>query len=421
MNNVLMIGGGVSGQAVAELADALQISCRIVNDSINGNDDPETIFNNVDLVVVSPGVLPTSGLYNEAVKRKLEIISELEFGIRYFPGKMVAVTGTNGKTTTVELTGFLLNKLGVQAITAGNIGLPLSAVSAQIVRGELPEAEALTAVLEISSFQLEHTHKLPLLAAVLLNVESDHINRYPGGMAEYRSVKERIFNEVAPEKRFYGMTMSGKNHCGDFSINNNALFCQGELLLDLQKTAFKAPHNQENLLAALSLCQSVIGNLAEKCEPLREALGEFKTGDHRISTVGVFNGVTYIDDSKATNPAAVIAAVKSLEAVPRGNIILIAGGLDKDMDFSVLATLRDYLKKVIVYGRCGANVAAAFAGKNEIFDAGNDFSLVVSEAVKSASAGDIVLLSPAAASMDMFKDYKARGNEFARLVKDLAG
>ena len=129
----------------------------------------------------------------------------------------------------------------------------------------------------------------------------------------------------------------------------------------------------------------------------------------------------YIDDSKATNPAAVIAAVKSLEAVPRGNIILIAGGLDKDMDFSVLATLSVYLKKVIVYGRCGANVAAAFAGKNEIFDAGNDFALVVSEAVKSASPGDIVLLSPAAASMDMFKDYKARGNEFARLVKDLAG
>ena len=350
MQNILMIGGGVSGQAVAELAEALNITCRIVNDVQNGSDDFDKLFDKVDLVVVSPGVLPTSVLYNEALKRKLEVISELELGIRYFPGKMVAVTGTNGKTTTVELTGFLLDKLGVQAVTAGNIGLPLSAVSAQIMRGELPQGGDLTAVLEISSFQLEHTHKLPLLAAVLLNVESDHINRYPGGMAEYRMVKERIFTEVAPEKRFYGMSMTGKNNSGNFSVADNALYCQDRLLLDLRETAFKATHNQENLLAALSLCNSVI-DLESKLDVLVQALQEFKTGDHRITTVAEIGGVTYIDDSKATNPAAVIAAVKSLEASPRRNIILIAGGLDKDMDFLPLASLTDYLKKVIVYGR----------------------------------------------------------------------
>ena len=213
-----MIGGGVSGKAVAELSDALNVKCRIVNDAETINTDLDSIFADVDLVVVSPGVLPTSRLYNGAVERKIEVISELELGIRFFPGKMLAITGTNGKTTTVELTEFILNKLDVRAIAAGNIGLPLSAVAAQIVRGEIAEAEKLIAVLEVSSFQLEHTSGIPAEAAVLLNVESDHINRYPGGMAEYQAVKERIFAQVADERCFRGISMCKQNYCGDFEI-----------------------------------------------------------------------------------------------------------------------------------------------------------------------------------------------------------
>ncbi|MBR2358738.1 MAG: UDP-N-acetylmuramoyl-L-alanine--D-glutamate ligase [Lentisphaeria bacterium] len=417
MKKILMIGGGVSGQAVMALAEALQISCRIVSDS-DDIADMNGSFDGVDLVVVSPGVLPTSRLYNEAVKRNIEVISELELGIRYFPGRLLAVTGTNGKTTTVELTGFLLNKLDIPAIAAGNIGLPLSAVSAAILRGETADGKNLTAVLEVSSFQLEHTSNLPAKGAVLLNVESDHINRYPGGLAEYRAVKERIFKDVAPENRFYGISMSKKNSCGIFALQDNVLYANGQVLLDLKQTAFAAEHNQENLMAALSLV-SCLTDPGKALELLKNALCEFKTGDHRISLVAEKNGVKYIDDSKATNPAAVIAAVKSLSAAPAGNILLIAGGLDKDMDFSALAALSKYIKKVIVYGRCGSCVAEAFAGKNDVFDAGNDFALAVTEAHKAAGYGDIVLLSPAAASMDMFKDYKERGNCFAQLVKEL--
>ena len=411
-----MIGGGVSGQAVMELANALQINCRLVSDNEVLNESLENIFEGIDLVIVSPGVLPSSRLYNEAVRRNIEVISELEFGIRHFSGRMLAITGTNGKTTTVELTEFLLNKSGIHAIAAGNIGLPLSAVAARMLRGEIAKDQELVAVLEVSSFQLEHTRFLPAKAAVLLNVESDHINRYPGGMAEYRAIKERIFANVAPENRFYGMSMSGKNSNGVFSLQNNTLYINGKNLLDLSKTAFKAPHNQENLLAALSLC-SCVCDLTRDLERLKAALCDFKTGDHRISLVAEINSVKYIDDSKATNPAAVIAAVKSLMPTPRGNIILIAGGLDKDMDFSVLGSLIPYIRKVIVYGRCGGRVAEAFEGKNPIFNAQNDFALAVAEARNTAESGDIVLLSPAAASMDMFKDYKERGDCFARLVK----
>ena len=419
MNNILMIGGGVSGRAVAELAEALNIKCRIVNDIETVDCELDEVFSGVDQVVVSPGVLPTSRLYIGAVERKISVISELELGMRHFPGKCVAVTGTNGKTTTVELTEFILKKLGRSVVAAGNIGLPLSAVAAQIIRGEIKEAEKLFAVLEVSSFQLEHTHYLPAEAAVLLNIESDHINRYPGGLAEYRSVKERIFQQVPPEKCFYGCTMTGKAESGMFRIADGMLYCGEKKVVELSKTALNALHNRENLLAALSLVQALLPLEEHLCE-LAGILKEFKTGDHRISLVTEINGVKYIDDSKATNPAAVIAAVKSLRTVPAKDIVLIAGGLDKDMDFSPLSSLADYLRKVIVYGRCKDAVAAAFTGKVEVFDADCNFALAVDHASEIALAGDIVLLSPAAASMDMFKDYKERGNIFADLVRKLS-
>ena len=158
-------------------------------------------------------------------------------------------------------------------------------------------------------------------------------------------------------------------------------------------------------------------------EKLAETLKNFKAGKHRIEQFEfTFEGKKLIgvDDSKATNPAAVIAAVKSLAAEPARNIILIAGGLDKAMDFAPLGALTPYLRKVIVYGQCGQAVAAAFAGCNvEIFDAQTNFALAVEHARNAAVPGDTVLLSPAAASMDMFKDYKERGNVFAETVRNL--
>ncbi len=419
MKSILMIGGGVSGKAVAGLAEALNIKCRVVNDAEMVNSDLDEVFSGVDQVVVSPGVLPASRLYQGAVERKKSVISELELGMRHFPGKCVAVTGTNGKTTTVELTEFILKKLGRAVVAAGNIGLPLSAVAAQILRGEINDPENLIAVLEVSSFQLEHTHYLPAEAAVLLNIESDHINRYPGGLVEYRSVKERIFQQVPPEKCFYGCTMTGKAEAGMFRIAGDMLCCGENKVVELSSTALNALHNRENLLAALGLVQALLPLEKHLCE-LAGILQEFKTGDHRISLVTQINGVKYIDDSKATNPAAVIAAVKSLRTVPAKDIVLIAGGLDKDMDFSPLSSLADYLRKVIVYGRCKDSVAAAFTGKVEVFDAENNFALAVDHASEIAHSGDTVLLSPAAASMDMFKDYKERGNVFADLVRKLS-
>ena len=412
-----MIGGGVSGKAVASLAEVLRVKCRVVSDAETANENLDNIFAGVDLVVVSPGVLPTSRLYLGAVERNISVISELELGMRYFPGKCVAVTGTNGKTTTVELTEFILKKLGSEVAAAGNIGLPLSEVAAGIIKNKT-SAEKMFAVLEVSSFQLEHTYDLPLAGAVLLNVESDHINRYPGGMAEYRAVKERIFRQAPEDKRFFGCSMTGEKRCSIFSIADGMVFCNDKCVAALADTALAAEHNQENLLAALALVQTLLP-LENRLEELAAALKDFKTGDHRISFVCEKKFVKYIDDSKATNPAAVIAAVKTLSPEPAGNIVLIAGGLDKDMDFMPLQAIANYLRKVVVYGRCKDQVAKAFTNCVEIFDAGNDFALAVKNAAGAALPGDVVLLSPAAASMDMFKDYKERGNVFAQLAKDL--
>ena len=417
MDSILMIGGGVSGRAVAALAEAAGIRCRVVSDAETVNDELDAIFTGVSLAVVSPGVLPTSRLYLGAVERKIDVVSELELGMRYFPGKCVAVTGTNGKTTTVELTEFILKKLGAEVVAAGNIGLPLSEVSAGIIKNKT-NAVNMFAVLEVSSFQLEHTFNLPLAGAVILNVESDHINRYPGGMAEYRAVKERIFRQAPADKRFFGCSMTGKKRCDIFSIADGMVFCNDKCITALADTALAAEHNQENLLAALGLVQTLLP-LENRLEELGNALKEFKTGDHRISFVCEKKSVKYIDDSKATNPAAVIAAVKTLAPEPVGNIVLIAGGLDKDMDFMPLQAISKYLRKVVVYGRCKDQVAKAFVSCMDVFDAGNDFAQAVKNASEAALPGDIVLLSPAAASMDMFKDYKERGNVFAQLAQNL--
>ncbi len=414
---ILIVGRGASGNAAQALADALKIPAATVSDAEVGGRDFNGVFDGVTLVVVSPGVTPQSPLLRESHRRGLTVISELKFGALHFPGRMLAVTGTNGKTTTVELATYLLERLGFHARYAGNIGRPLSELSAQAVRDRRDDPDAL-AVVEVSSFQLEYTHELGAEAAVILNVESDHLNRYPGGMSEYRAVKERIFDGVKPENRLYGISMrEASRNPAYFSIVNDTLHYGHTSLLKLSDTALNAPHNQENLLAALELIARVVPLAGREAE-LAAAIGGFKTGEHRLSEVATVRGVRYIDDSKATNPAAVIAALRTLAPEPAGNIVLLAGGLDKAMDFTPLGAFAPCLRKLIVYGACGAAVAQALAGRLEIYHAVS-FEDAFAAAHAAAKPGDIVLLSPAAASMDMFKDYKARGDAFARLVRQL--
>ena len=402
---VLILGGGVSGQAAARLCRALGYDFSIL-------DDREcSILPDGDLVVASPGVHPLrSHLYAQAEKSDKPFVSELEFGFDHLGIPALAITGTNGKTTTTELTGALLASQGLRSVCCGNIGRPVSDVAAEM--REAGEKLYDVAVIEVSSFQLELSPRFAPVAAALLNLESDHEDRYRGGFAEYARVKRSIFDRVAPENRVYGLTMP--DPCRRrVTFEDGKLLIDGKFFIDTAETTLDAAHNRENLAAALELVLRAVPN--PDLEKLAAAVKAFSPGAHRIEVVARKNGVSYIDDSKGTNPAAVVAAVHSITA---GKIVILLGGLGKGMDFSRLGEIVPRLRAAVVYGEARHTIAAVLknAGFAEISDAGCDFDAAFSRAVSFAKNGDTVLLSPACASMDMFKNYEERGNAFRALA-----
>ncbi len=414
MKNCLILGGGLSGKAAGRLAEALGYSVTILADSPEL--DAAAAVTAADLIVTSPGVKPlTSPLWKAALRRacegKCEFLGELEFGFRHWPGKVLAITGTNGKTTTTELTVALLRAVGVDAHPAGNIGFPLSDLAADRMAGILA-ADALP-VIEVSSFQLERADTFAPFAAVLLNLESDHTDRYAGGFEEYVAVKKQVFDRVAETNRIYGLSMSSPVPRRVTLYGEAMMIDEDEVLIDLGNTALSAPHNRENLAAAVELCLRVLPVETVLSSAFRLAVHTFQPGRHRLEFLGEYDGIRFVNDSKATNPASTVAALRAT----RGTVVLLLGGLDKEMDFSPLAAFADRIRFAVLYGECRAKIAAALPESIATADCGMDFALAVNTARKHAQSGDAVLLSPACASMDMFRDYKERGDCFAELVR----
>lgn len=396
--NVVIIGRGVSGQAAAKLCRKLDYDCRIVEDRT------DKVLPPADLIVTSPGVFPLkSELYRQALASGTEFIGEMEFAFRHFKNRILAVTGTNGKTTTTELTTFLLNALDCPAVSAGNIGMPL----AELCLTAMTE----TAVVEVSNFQLERAPTFAPLAAVLLNLASDHEDRYPGGFAEYCAVKRRIFTHVPPENRIYGLSFDVPSR--RVTAENGRLLIDGTSVLDLAETRLAAPHNTENLAAATELLLRVLPPEKLTDGRFAEAVKSFHPGCHRIETVADKDGILFVNDSKATNPAAVLAAAN---AVNRPLVILL-GGLDKGMDFTPLAALAGRIRTAVLYGQSAPKIAAVLERKVPCISCGRDFEKAFRAAAAAARSGDCVLLSPACASMDMFKNYQERGDLFRRLAQ----
>jgi UDP-N-acetylmuramoylalanine--D-glutamate ligase len=416
-----IIGLGLSGTAAGRLATALGNEAVYFADS-QGSEAPSGIFSDCGLLVVSPGVPPESQLYTAAVASNIEIVSELEFGARNFSGDLLAITGTNGKTTTTELTTHLFQALGVNAIAAGNIGLPLCDICADILLGKF--SERVLPVVEVSSFQLERCSRFNAYAAVLLNIASDHLNRYHGNITEYAEVKTRIFNLVPEARRILGMSLSSDNEfksilpiCKGNAIvsDNGKILLNGNVIIDQSETNLHGSHNLENLSAALELVRVYFDAAALFKPELRRAIINFMPGRHRLEKVAEIDGITFINDSKSTNPASTIAALRTLSAPDRHNVNLLLGGLDKAMDFTSLRNFSSYINKAYIYGQCRHKIFAVLQSccPCEIYDSFEDAT--------NAAAGDaaedyIVLLSPACASMDMFKDYQARGDYFHKLV-----
>lgn len=376
-----------------------------------------------DLVVLSPGVDPRTECIATAREQGVEIIGDIELFARFAKAPIVAITGSNGKSTVTTLVSQMAETAGKQVKTGGNIGTP----ALDLLDGEIPDFY----VLELSSFQLETVRSLNALAATVLNVSPDHLDRYDS-LTAYREAKQRIFNgdgvriinlddaqvAVMRDDASQQLTFSLTDSQADFHLIQEAgeqwIAQRHEKLLQTDQLAITGAHNYANALAALALASV----MALPMPAMLTALSQFKGLPHRCRLVRLHQGVRWLNDSKATNVGATMAAIQGLAA--RGPIILIAGGQAKGQDFTPLtAVLSEAVKAVVLIGE-DASAIAACVPASVIFQDADSLQHAVAIAADEAEAGDAVLMSPACASFDMFKGFADRGEQFEQLVRGLA-
>lgn len=420
---VLIVGFGRSGQAAARYCAAQGAQVTVTDNGpstqfaevlpsftplklqTHFGAHPEACFIEADLIVVSPGV-PDLPQLTAARAQGTPVVGELELAVQEIKAPIVAITGTNGKSTTTALIGHLLSEGGLRTVVAGNIGTPLLDL--------LPEARSAQAVvLEVSSYQLETTPSLKPQIAILLNITPDHLDRY-GSMDRYVLAKALILRNQGPEDVcIYNssdpLVMQVMQSCRArklaFSIEKSPVPYQ------LSDTTLTGLHNFENMIAATMAAQVMgVSDAA-----IRQGLKTFQGLPHRLQLVRERHGVKYFDDSKGTNVAAV---VKSLAGFSEP-VHLIAGGLGKGSSYQELRQpVRDHVKTLILMGQ------AAHDMKDELGDLAqtltvDSMALAVKAASDRARPGEVVLLSPACASFDMFRDYAERGDQFIKCVMEL--
>jgi len=379
-----------------------------------------TLLDGVAQVVISPGLSLREPVATEALSRGLPVVGDIELFAREAQAPVAAVTGTNGKSTVTALLAEIASAAHCPAIAGGNLGEP----ALDLLERPVPRLY----VLELSSFQLETTYSLETVTATVLNVTPDHMDRY-GSVAEYAAAKARIFDGCAvavinaddplvrdmPRAGQRVISFSLEDPGADYSLVRTpepALCCRGEALLPVSAMRLQGTHNVANALAALAMCEA----LGLPRGPVLEALAAFGGLAHRTQWVADVDGVRYVNDSKGTNVGATLAAVSGLA----GPLVLIAGGDGKGQDFRPLrAAFSGKVRHVVLIGRDADALARALDGvcSTEI---ARDMRAAVLATRTAAREGDTVLLSPACASLDMFRDYAHRGDEFAAVVRSLA-
>lgn len=378
--------------------------------------DAERDSSHYEMVVLSPGIDPTSPLATNFSSRNIETIGELELGWRSANTPVVAITGTNGKTTTTELLAQMLNACGQRTIACGNIGKPLSEVAR-----EGRQFDVLT--VEVSSFQLETITTFRPSISVWLNFAPDHLDRYRS-LGEYRAAKLRIFDyqtaddvavvnavEELPEIKARRITFSAYTDQADFRLAGGAIVYQGTPVLRLSDTKLRGSHNIENLMATLAVGLTRGLSFEQMVPPLCA----YDPRPHRCEFVREIEGVGYINDSKATNLAAVEKALLS-QGKP---VVLIAGGKDKGFDFDTLRPLvAEKVRATILIGEMADRICRDWSQVVECQIA-HSLADAVERAHRTAKSGETVLFSPGTSSFDMFKSYADRGDQFRALVHAL--
>lgn len=433
--NIAVLGAGLSGSAAALLLRLEGAQVTVLDSADEKNLLKSTIDNlraqdvrvicgptavaaatPYRMAVLSPGIDPASPLVRNLSSRGITIIGELELGWGSCEIPVIAVTGTNGKTTTTELLAQMLNACGQRTIACGNIGKPLS----EVARENQPY-DVLT--VEVSSFQLETICTFHPSISLWLNFAPDHLDRYRS-VAEYRAAKLRIFEnqtdadvavvnaiEKIPNIRPRTITFSAYANSGDFRVSEGAILYRDESVLRLADTKLRGLHNIENLMATLAVGMARGLAFQEMVPPLCA----YEPRPHRCEFVREVNGVAYVNDSKATNLDAVEKALRT-QTKP---VILIAGGKDKGFSFDPLRSLvKEKVRSTILIGEIAESISRSWAGavKSEIASSLAD---AVDRAHASAKPGETVLFSPGTSSFDMFKSYADRGDQFCALVRAL--
>lgn len=430
---VVVLGMGESGRAAAELlrekgADVIirdsQMNARI--ERVAARLQPQGIRVEVqerhftpcrfDLGVLSPGIDPSVPLVNQLRAQKVPMVGEIELAWRFCEKPVVAITGTNGKSTTTELVAAVLAAGGKRTEACGNIGKPFS----DVVRNA-EELDAIT--LEVSSFQLEAIETFRPRVAIFLNFAPDHLDRYRS-MEEYWKAKLRIFENQGREdfaivnsdlelpvlaaKR---ITINAYGRGADYTFRNGWLCRGGEQIVRQSDTSLTGPHNAENQLAALAL-----GDIyGIERGAILAALGSYQALPHRCEKVRELEGVVYINDSKATNLHSLESALQGME-IP---CVLIAGGKDKGFDYTAIKELVGrHVADAVLIGEAQSRMLDAWGQRTKCHRA-SDLAEAVSMSRRLARAGQTVLLSPGCSSYDMFKNFEERGQIFRDLVRDL--
>ena len=382
-------------------------------------------------IVKSPGILPNSPVLKEARRRKIPVFSELEVALAFAPKgvTVLAVSGTNGKTTTTALLGEILKEYCARlaprkrVFVAGNIGAPVSACADELKKGDF-------LALEVSSYQLEDSTFFRPKVACLLNITPDHLEHH-GGMDGYIKAKARLFKNQRSND--FAVLNGGDEHCAalagglkaslsafsakpSHTLKTDVFFDGDEIIFSagyhLKPPKLKGIHNVENAMAA-ALCALAVDVPAPI---IQTVFDRFEAMEHRIEPFAYHRGVVYVNDSKATNLDSTVIALKSFDKTP--HIWLILGGRDKGASYEILLQyLKAYCKEVFSVGECMDKIERELKGEFPVTRCGT-LERAVEEAFAKAKKGDIVLLSPACASFDQFKDFEERGRVFKKLVTD---
>lgn len=439
---IVILGAGESGTGAALLAKAKgfdvfvsdsgtvkeKYKAELVAEGIafeEGGHTDEKIYD-ANLLIKSPGIPDKAPVMKQAAKLNIPVIDEIEFAFRHTEAKIIAITGTNGKTTTTLLTYHLLKENGFKVALAGNVGFSMAR---QVAREKFDWY-----VLEVSSYQLDGTESFKPEIGVLLNITPDHLDRYDYNMQNYINSKFQLIENMTRQEHFIyyaddevitrdmktrsvvpqqlPVSLRNTESTAHFDGEKMVFNLKERFAIAQSETTLKGPHNLINTMAAVSAAY-LAGVTAEG---IRRSLKTFVNAPHRLESVGVINGVEFVDDSKATNVDSVIYALGSYDRP----IIWIAGGIDKGNDYNLIKD--EVAKKVtalICLGKDNEKLKKAFGDVVPVIRETQSVKELVRMALDLAKEGDVVLLSPACASFDLFRNYEDRGDQFRNAVNDL--